>query len=74
MSRLPILSAREVIRKLARAGFIFSGARGSHQGYQHPATLRKTVVPVHGRGDIGRPLLKKILEQAGISIDEFLRL
>lgn len=74
MSILPIFAARVVIRKLIRAGFRYIGARGSHQFYRHIVTKRTTSIPVHGGNTIGRGLLKKIIEQAGISLKEFLDL
>jgi len=74
MSRLPVLSARAIVAKLVRAGFQFKGAHGSHQIYHHPKTGRFTSVPIHGGNDIGRTLLKKIITQTGLSVDEFLSL
>lgn len=74
MSILPIFAARVVIRKLIRAGFRYIGSRGSHQFYRHIVTKRTTSIPVHGGNTIGRGLLKKIIEQAGISLKEFLDL
>jgi predicted RNA binding protein YcfA (HicA-like mRNA interferase family) len=41
----------------------------------NPATKRRTVVPVHAGKTIKKPLLKSIIEDdAGISIDDFLKL
>lgn len=74
MSILPILAARVVIRKLIRAGFRYIGARGSHQFYRHIVTKRTASIPIHGGNTIGRGLLKKIMEQAGLSLKEFLDL
>jgi len=74
MSIVPILAARAVIRKLIRAGFRYIGARGSHQFYRHIVTKRTTSVPIHGGNTVGRKLLKKIIEQAGLSLKEFLEL
>ena len=74
MSIIPILTARVVIAKLLRAGFRFVYARGSHYLFKNSSTGRITTVPVHGGKDIGRPLLSKIIKQAGISIERFLKL
>lgn len=74
MSILPILAARVVVRKLIRAGFRYIGARGSHQFYRHIVTKRTTSIPIHGGNTIGRGLLKRIIEQAGLSFKEFLDL
>ncbi|KKU60209.1 MAG: hypothetical protein UX81_C0002G0006 [Parcubacteria group bacterium GW2011_GWA2_47_12] len=73
MSILPILAARAIIQKLMRAGFRFLYAKGSHYFFRHPITKRMTSVPMHGRKDIGRNLLSKILKQAGISVKDFIK-
>ena len=74
MSVLPILAARAVMRKLARAGFRFIYTKGSHYFFHHPLKNRITSVPLHGGKDIGRNLLRKIIKQAGLSVEEFLKL
>ena len=74
MSVLPVLAAREVIRRLTRAGFLHVKTQGSHYIFLNPKTDRVTSVPLHGGKDIGRGLLGKILKQADISVEEFLNL
>ena len=74
MSILPILAAKAVMRKLGRAGFRFIHVKGSHYFFHHPLKNRITSVPLHGGKDIGRNLLRKILKQAGLSVEEFLAL
>ena len=74
MSIIPIFTSRVVIAKLLRAGFRFIYARGSHYVFKNTSTSRMTTVPVHGGKDIGRPLLSKIIKQAGIPLDRFLKL
>ena len=73
MSILPILAAREVLRRLLRAGFRIVGQRGSHVKLFNPVTGKSTEVPMHP-GDLGRSLITKILKQAGVSIKMFLKL
>lgn len=74
MSIVPILSAKEVMRKLQRGGFEFVQAKGSHHFFHNSETNRTTSVPLHGGKDIGRNLLSKIIKQAGFSVEEFLEL
>ncbi|OHA89892.1 MAG: hypothetical protein A2832_02015 [Candidatus Zambryskibacteria bacterium RIFCSPHIGHO2_01_FULL_44_22b] len=74
MSILPILTARAVLQKLARAGFRVVATRGSHYILEHLITKNKTSVPMHGRKDIGRGLLTEILKQAGLTVKDFLKL
>lgn len=73
MSILPITSAREVLRKLLRAGFKIVTQKGSHIKLRHATTGRVTNVPLHV-GDFGRKLLTKIIKQAGLTIEEFIKL
>ena len=74
MSVVPVFSARAVMRKLGRAGFRFVYVKGSHHFFHHPVSDRITSVPLHGSTDIGRGLLRKIIKQAGLTIEEFLDL
>ncbi|MEK7203641.1 MAG: type II toxin-antitoxin system HicA family toxin [Patescibacteria group bacterium] len=71
---MPILTARAVLQKLARAGFRIIYTKGSHYYLKHPITNRITSVPMHGSKDIDRGLLSKIIKQAGLSIKEFIKL
>jgi predicted RNA binding protein YcfA (HicA-like mRNA interferase family) len=73
MSKLPVLPARIVARKLLRAGFLLVYHRGSHAKFRHPETNRTTTVPIHP-GDIGKKTIANILKQSGLSVEEFLRL
>ena len=73
MARLPRLRGREVIAALRRAGFAVRRVRGSHHFRQH-ADGRRTVVPVHAGETIGPGLLSKILKDAEMDPEEFVRL
>jgi predicted RNA binding protein YcfA (HicA-like mRNA interferase family) len=71
---LPILRSDELIRVLKRMGFRRTRkSRSSHQRYAHPDG-RKTTVPMHKGKTIGRGLLRKILKDIGISVEELLDL
>lgn len=72
--RLPVVSAREVLRALMPAGFYIHHRRGSRARLL-PAgrpELRVTV-PVHAR-DVPLPVLRRILRQACLTVEEFLDL
>jgi predicted RNA binding protein YcfA (HicA-like mRNA interferase family) len=71
MGRLPSCTARDVDRALKRGGFVEVHQRGSHRYYASPCTGKiVTTVPMHP-GDISRPLLKKIIRDAGLTEEEF---
>jgi predicted RNA binding protein YcfA (HicA-like mRNA interferase family) len=72
--RLPALTAKQLIRFLKEQGFIEDRQSGSHLTLKHPTKHRTVTIPVHTGTDIGKGLLRKILTDAGYSLDEFLRL
>jgi predicted RNA binding protein YcfA (HicA-like mRNA interferase family) len=74
MPKFPSLSARKVVRALKRAGFIEDRQKGSHLVLVHPETKARTVVPVHSGRTIKEPLLRAIIRDANLSVDEFIEL
>jgi len=70
MTRLPTLNARKIIQALKRAGFEEIRQRGSHLYLRHAAKPLEICVPVHGK-DLGRSLLRAILQQAQLDEDTF---
>jgi len=63
-----------VIRALKRAGFVEDRQRGSHLVLIHPITKARTVVPVHPGRTIKEPLLRAIVRDANLSVDQFFEL
>ncbi|MEX1049188.1 MAG: type II toxin-antitoxin system HicA family toxin [Akkermansiaceae bacterium] len=61
--------AKEVLRKLKRAGFEERRQSGSHLVLRHD-NGRQTYLPMH-TGDVPTGTFKAILKQAGISEEEF---
>lgn len=73
MGRLAGFRYRNIVRKLKRFGFMFDRqAAGSHEIWYTPETDRYTTIPNHP-GDMPEGTLRAILQQAGISPDEFLQ-
>lgn len=72
MSLKPV-SARRVIRVLSALGFRVVRKRGSHFVLKH-SDGRITVVPVHAGEKIGIGLLLKIIKDAKLTREEFLKL
>jgi predicted RNA binding protein YcfA (HicA-like mRNA interferase family) len=71
MSRLPIVNYRRVIAALERGGFYLARSTGGHDHFRHaekPGVL--VTVPKH-RGDLKRAVLRSILDQAQLSLEEF---
>ena len=73
MSKLPIVSAKELEKVLLMLGFEISRQKGSHRFYKHPDG-RYTTIPHHSGEDISRPLIRAILREIELDVDEYIRL
>jgi len=67
--RLPSLPARKIIKVLEQHGFVLVRQSGSHAIFRHPDG-RGTTVPIHGKRDIGRGLLRQIMRDARLTKDD----
>jgi predicted RNA binding protein YcfA (HicA-like mRNA interferase family) len=73
MPKLPTdLSGREVRTALERAGFIFRRQKGSHIILRRNQPYARAVVPDHKQ--IRPGTLRSIITDAGLTMDEFMRL
>ena len=72
MGSVPVLKPREVAAILEKLGFQEIRQRGSHKQYRHPDG-RGTTVPFHSGRDISPILLKQIMKDIGLTVDEFLQ-
>ena len=69
MGYLPHPRGRELIRALQRAGFIVIRIRGSHHYLRHPDG-RNTLVPLHAGDSLRNGMIKSILKQCEMSVEE----
>jgi predicted RNA binding protein YcfA (HicA-like mRNA interferase family) len=70
MSKLPVISARELLKILNKIGYSVDHQTGSHmilrnENYPH----RRITVPNHK--EIARGTLRSIIWQSGLTLDEF---
>ena len=72
MTRLPRISGKEAVRILRGIGFQVVRTRGSHVFLRHPDG-RVTTVPVHSGETLGPGLLRSILRDVELSIEEFVQ-
>jgi len=72
MTRLPRVSGKEVVKALERLGFQIERTRGSHVLLKHPDG-RATTVPVHARETIGPGLMRAILRDVELTVQEFIK-
>lgn len=73
MPKLPIINSKKLIKVLQKLNFVEVRQRGSHKFFYCKENNKATVVPVHTK-DIGRGLLRKILNEIDLSPDEFIKL
>ena len=77
MSKLPGLSSDEVLKALRKIGFVYAPKRGkgSHRALYRTDPSGKTwLVIVPQRRDLPPGTLRAIVEQAGLTRAEFLKL
>ncbi len=74
MPKLPRIPSSLVIRALQRARFYTFHQSGSHIQLRHLHDPKKRVtIPFH-RKDITPKTLKSIIQQAGLTVEEFIKL
>ena len=69
-TKLPVINANELIKILQEKGFSFSRQSGSHAIYANQNGIKVTV-PIHGKKDLGKGLLKQIMKDAGLTREDF---
>jgi predicted RNA binding protein YcfA (HicA-like mRNA interferase family) len=72
MPKLPSLTAKKVVRALKRAGFVEDRQKGSHLVLIRDSA--RTVVPMHSGRTIKESLLRSIVREAQLTVDEFIEL
>lgn len=67
---------REVIRALSKLGFYAVNQKGSHVKLRKKSDGKviTVIVPVHANKPVKRTLLRKIIKDAGLTVEEFCRL
>lgn len=70
MSKLKLIKATELERLLFALGFEKIRQKGSHAFYRHKDG-RYTTIPFHLKKDLPRPLIRVILNEINLSIEEY---
>ena len=66
--KLPVLSAKEVIKTLGKSGYFVHDQKGSRVHLRHPT---RPPLTIPNRGEIARGTLKAIIEAAGLKPEDF---
>ena len=72
--KLPVISGREAVKALERAGFIVIQQRGSHIRLKKTTKeeVIKLTIPLHRT--LKRGTLSRIIKDAGLTVEEFVEL
>jgi len=70
VSKLKIIAAIKMEKLLFKLGFAKIRQKGSHAFYRHPDG-RTTTIPHHKGRVLARPLIREILREIEISVEEF---
>lgn len=72
MSKLPVVSGRQVVQAFRRDGWQLARWRGSHMILIKEGEEATLSVPDHK--ELGRGLLRALIRDAHLNIDQFIRL
>ena len=68
-ARLPLISGRSAVKVFAKAGWMVFHERGSHIILYKEDSDKTLSVPDHK--ELDRGLLRKLVRQSGLTVDEF---
>jgi predicted RNA binding protein YcfA (HicA-like mRNA interferase family) len=70
LSKLQIIDARKMEKLLLLLGFVRVPQKGSHVFYRH-TDGRITTIPHHKGRVLARPLIREILQEIEITVDDY---
>lgn len=74
MPKLPVLSGRKLLKILVAHGYRMVRQKGSHVFVENADGSLSTVIPVHSNEDLGKGILKSILNDFELSMEDILRM
>jgi len=72
MPQLPVISGRDLVCALAKAGWQMARQRGSHMILVKDGSIATLSVPDHR--EVAKGTLRGLIRSSGLSVDEFLEL
>jgi predicted RNA binding protein YcfA (HicA-like mRNA interferase family) len=72
MSKLPIISGLKAVKAFSKAGWVMARQTGSHVIMVKDNSVVTLSVPKHE--EIDRGTLRKLIDNAGLTVDEFVEL
>ena len=74
MPKLPVISGKKLLMLLKKHGFIQVRQKGSHVFVEHQSREVSTVIPIHRNEDLGKGILKSILNDLDMTVDELIKI
>ncbi len=74
MTKLPRITAADLMRAMARDGWQVKRQEGSHIQLRHPIKSGRVTIAVHAGSIIKPKVLLSALRQAGLTVDELRKL
>lgn len=74
MHKLPLISAKEAIKAFEKLDYQIIRQRGSHIRLHHKTDKSKQPLTIPNHTTLGKGLLRKLLRDAELTIDDFLTL
>ena len=71
--KLPLISGPNLCKILSKLGFNMVHQKGSHTVWVHPDG-RSTTVPIHPGRDLPRGLIRKILKDIDLSVEDYIKM
>ena len=74
MTKMPVLSGRDIAKILSKIGYEHIRTRGSHMIMIKQTEKEKKMIPVPNHKELAKGTLKAIMNQAGLTLDDLLNL
>lgn len=74
MPKLPIISGKQAIKSFEKIGYQVVRQRGSHIRMRHKSDSSKQPLTIPLHKTLGKGLIRKLLRDAELSLEEFLKL
>ena len=71
MSRLPVISGEKAVKCFEKLDYVVVRQKGSHIRMRHKSGKSKKPLTIPKHKVLGKGLLRKLLRDAEISVDEF---
>ncbi|CAD6494828.1 MAG: HicA toxin of bacterial toxin-antitoxin_ [Candidatus Argoarchaeum ethanivorans] len=71
MSKLPIISGEKAVKCFENLGYVIVNQKGSHIRMRHGSNKSKKPLTIPKHNMLGKGLLRKLVRDAEISVEEF---